>query len=278
MVAWAILGAQGRIRIATALEFFISWGIGAPVAAIFVYMFNYNIEGIIGGLSISYTISTNVYLYMLHTSDWENLSAVVVARSAAEGKTYDEFDWDDLPDNIQDAAIELGYNKWIWTSDDTEPASNDKYWDELTPAERKSASLLGYTKKTWDCEDETQARDDSSSSSESSESSSDDEEAWKNLSSEAKNAARILGYTQSIWDSDGSPPTEDLDWDELSPKEQDAANILGYDKKKWNGDDDDKSDDSDSTPKPPGQSANKSQTLLVGTIQNPKSFESVSSC
>ena len=112
MVAWAILGAQGRIRLATVLEFFISWGIGAPVVAILVFVFNYNIEGIVGGLSIGYSIATNVYLYMLHTSDWESLSAVVVARSAVEGQTYNEFDWDDLPDNIQDAAADLGYNKW----------------------------------------------------------------------------------------------------------------------------------------------------------------------
>jgi Na+-driven multidrug efflux pump len=112
MVAWAILGAQGRIRIATVLEAFISWGIGAPIAAIFVFVFNYNIEGIVGGLSIGYTIGTNVYLYMLDTSDWESLSAVVVAQCAVEGQTYDEFDWDDLPDYIQDAAADLGYNKW----------------------------------------------------------------------------------------------------------------------------------------------------------------------
>ena len=112
MVAWAILGAQGRIRVATALEFFISWGIGAPTAAIFVFMFNFNIEGIIGGLTISYSISTTVYLYMLHTSDWEKLSAIVVARNATEGNSYDEFEWDDLSDKIQHAAAELGYNKW----------------------------------------------------------------------------------------------------------------------------------------------------------------------
>ncbi len=111
MVAWAILGAQGRVRIATILEFFISWGIGAPIAAIFVFVFNYNIEGIIGGLTVSYTIGTNVYLYMLFTSDWESLSANVVAKNAAIGKTYDEFDWYNLPENIKEAAIELGYNR-----------------------------------------------------------------------------------------------------------------------------------------------------------------------
>lgn len=111
MVAWAILGAQGRIHIATALEFFISWGIGAPIAAIMTFVFNYNLEGIVGAMTISYTIGSNVYLYMLHTSDWEALSAIVVARNSAEGLIYNEFDWNDLPDNIRDAAVTLGYNQ-----------------------------------------------------------------------------------------------------------------------------------------------------------------------
>ena len=113
-VIWPVyvtVSHMNRIRIATFLEFFISWGIGAPVAAIMVYVFNYNLEGIVGAMTISYTIGTNIYLYMLHTSDWEALSAAVVARNAAEGQSYDEFDWDDLPDNIQDAALILGYNQ-----------------------------------------------------------------------------------------------------------------------------------------------------------------------
>lgn len=239
MVAWAILGAQGRIRVATALEFFISWFIGAPIAAIFVYMFNFNIEGIIGALTISYSIGTIVYLYMLHTSDWEKLSSIVVAQNAMEGNVYDEFDWDDLPDKVQHAATELGYNKWIWESDDEQPATDEKDWDELTAAEQKAALLLGYTKQTWDCESDTDGRDDSSSSS----LESSDDDSWNQLSKKAQRAAKILGYTQSIWDNDGSPPTEDKDWNELSPNEQDAAKTLGYTETKWNAESDDESDD-----------------------------------
>mmetsp|Transcript_18233 Transcript_18233/g.41998 ORF Transcript_18233/g.41998 Transcript_18233/m.41998 type:complete len:1052 (+) Transcript_18233:307-3462(+) len=244
MVAWAILGAQGRIRIATALEFFISWGISAPVAAIFVFLFKYNIEGIVGGLSIGYTIGTNVYLYMLYTSDWESLSAVVVAQSAAEGQTYNEFDWDDLPDSIQKAAGELGYNKMMWESDE-QPESNDKDWDELTVAEKRAAHLLGYNKSAWDGEsDETDesTEGDKKGTDDTSQASSAESEDWANLSNEAKNAARILGYTQSIWDNNGSPPAEDKDWHELTPREQAAANTLGYTEKKWNGEDDSVSD------------------------------------
>ena len=60
-----------------------------------------------------------------------------------------------------------------------------------------------------------------------SETSSDSNETWVNLSKEAQDAAKVLGYTQAIWDNDGSPPTEDLDWDQLSPAERKAAKTLG---------------------------------------------------
>lgn len=74
MVAYAVIGAQGRITTATFLEFFISWGIGVPLAAIMTMVFNYNLEGIVASMTITYTIGTNMYLYMLYTSDWEALS------------------------------------------------------------------------------------------------------------------------------------------------------------------------------------------------------------
>ncbi len=247
MVAWAVLGAQGRIRIATILELFISWGIGAPIAAIFVYLFNYNIEGIIGGLTISYTIGTNVYLYMLYTSDWERLSANVVGQNAAQGKTYNEFDWNDLPDNIREAAIELGFNKRIWESDDDLHAeSESKEWNELTDRERKAALLMGYTEALWN--GTTEDGESSSEDGSTSEASSDGSGAWNNLSAEAQSAARILGYTKAIWENDGCPPTEDLDWEELSPAEQEAAQILGYNQQKWDGEEDDFTTASYTTP------------------------------
>lgn len=111
MEAWAVIGAQGRVRLATVVEFVISWFIAVPLSAICVYGFNLNLESMVAALTIAYTVGANVYLYILFTSDWESLSAIVVARNAAEGVMYDEFDWDDLPEDIQQAATILGYTK-----------------------------------------------------------------------------------------------------------------------------------------------------------------------
>jgi multidrug resistance protein, MATE family len=111
MEAWAVIGAQGRVRLATVIEFVISWFIGVPLCAIFVYAFNLNLESLVAALTIAYTVGANVYLYILFKSDWEGLSAIVVARNAAEGVLYDEFDWEDLPDDIRQAAATLGFTE-----------------------------------------------------------------------------------------------------------------------------------------------------------------------
>jgi hypothetical protein len=107
----SVIGAQGRVRLATVVEFFISWLIAVPLSALFVYVFHLNLEGMVAGLTIAYTIGANVYLFILIKSDWAGLSALVISRNAAEGLMYDEFDWDDLPDDIQKAATTLGYTK-----------------------------------------------------------------------------------------------------------------------------------------------------------------------
>ena len=111
MDAWAVIGAQGRVRLATVVEFVISWFVAVPLSALFVYGFNLNLESMVAALTIAYTIGANVYLYILQKSDWYGLSAIVIARNAAEGVMYDEYDWDDLPDDVRKAAIVLGYSK-----------------------------------------------------------------------------------------------------------------------------------------------------------------------
>ncbi|KAG7368666.1 Mu-like prophage I protein [Nitzschia inconspicua] len=223
MEAWAVLGAQGRVRLATVIEFVVSWFIGVPLSAAFVFGFNFNLESMVASLTIAYTVGANVYLYTLFTSDWEALSAVVVARNVAEGVLYDEFDWDDLPSNIQEAAATLGYTEELWNNDQ-EPNTSDKEWDMLTDEEKKAAAVLGFNRKKWDM--------DSSTGSETGGKGYDDMD-WSDLPQNVKKAAQTMGYTESMWNNDQDCPLEDKKWRELTSEQKNAAKILGYNRRLW---------------------------------------------
>jgi len=62
---------------------------------------------------------------------------------------YEDYDYDELPEEAKQAASTLGYDAKLWNSDG-KPPSEDKDWEELTPEERKAAEVLGYTEETWD--------------------------------------------------------------------------------------------------------------------------------
>jgi hypothetical protein len=62
---------------------------------------------------------------------------------------YDDFDWDELPKEIQEAARVLGFTKALWDNDE-EPEECDEYWRDLTPEQQAAAKKLGYDEKMWD--------------------------------------------------------------------------------------------------------------------------------
>ena len=65
------------------------------------------------------------------------------------GDKYEDYDWNELPKEVQEAAKELGYDKKMWDKD-KEPDTADLDWDELTPEQQKAAEILGFDQKTWD--------------------------------------------------------------------------------------------------------------------------------
>lgn len=89
MVCWNILGAQGRVRLATLIEFISSWILVIPMAAVLVFVYNYNLMGMVGPLVLGYTIGCVVIIYILFTSDWTQLSDKVVEQNGGN-INYDE--------------------------------------------------------------------------------------------------------------------------------------------------------------------------------------------
>ncbi len=173
-VCWSVVEGQGRVRLATSIEMIISWLVAIPLSYVLVYVFNYNLLGVVASLVVAYTITGQWMTYLVFCSDWTLLSKIVNERSRSRcdrcntgsdnsnvhtSAIYDDCYWDELPEDVQAAAVVLGYTKSIWNKDGT-PESDDKYWHQLCPDQQQAAQKLGFTEDTWD--------EDSSSSSSSS--------------------------------------------------------------------------------------------------------------
>lgn len=145
MVAWSIVTATGRVKLATMWEVIITWGITIPGSAIMVFVFNFNLEAMTAAMIFGYCVAANLYLFILLRTDWAKQAKRVQARNQG-GAQYLDADWNKLPKQTKAAAITLGYNKQLWESNE-EPASNKKSWDELTPAEQSAAAAFGYSRR-----------------------------------------------------------------------------------------------------------------------------------
>ncbi|KAL7513057.1 hypothetical protein ACHAXN_010641 [Cyclotella atomus] len=62
---------------------------------------------------------------------------------------YDDFDWDELPAEAQEAAKVLGFTKEMWNADQ-EPKECNKSWKRLPDEQKAAAGVLGYDQATWD--------------------------------------------------------------------------------------------------------------------------------
>ena len=73
-----------------------------------------------------------------------------IVEDAAKIGIYDNYGWDELPLEIQEAATTLGYSQNMWDLGVGVAFSEALFWDELSPEEQAAAALLGYSKQSWD--------------------------------------------------------------------------------------------------------------------------------
>ena len=65
---------------------------------------------------------------------------------------YDDYYWEELPADIQQAARVLGYTKDAWDND-KEPQACKLEWAKLTAAQKAAAQKMVYTAALWDDDD-----------------------------------------------------------------------------------------------------------------------------
>ena len=78
MLGWALLGAQGRVRLATFVSMVTSWVVTIPIAAFFVLVKKYNLQGLVAAVTIGYSASSTILMYLLIRSNWKKRSAKVM--------------------------------------------------------------------------------------------------------------------------------------------------------------------------------------------------------
>ena len=97
-VCWSVVGAQGRYRLATAVEFVGGWFISIPLCVVFVLGFNFNLQGLVACLVFGHCLSGTANAYITFRSPWQKLSDIVVERNKKEkeeeASSEDESDGD----------------------------------------------------------------------------------------------------------------------------------------------------------------------------------------
>ena len=138
---------------------------------------------------------------------------------------YNSFAWGDLPVDVQDAAVILGYNQSSWNHDD-EVSTSFMFWSQLTATQQAAASLMMYSKTSWNLEVFPLVTCELSESW-----------MWADIPDELKWAAKALGFNYVTWDTSDValwPASASSSWAALTESERDAAGYLGYDAYAWN--------------------------------------------
>ena len=64
-------------------------------------------------------------------------------------KVYEDYDWDELPEDIMQETEILGYSKSLWDNDKDPPLLSSHEWEDLSSKQLDAAILFGYSKKDF---------------------------------------------------------------------------------------------------------------------------------
>jgi len=106
MLCWSISVAQGRYTLATTVAGISTWGIVIPTAAIFIYVYDYNIESLVSSITFGYVTTGTILTVFVSLSDWERACQNIMSMNAKNGYT-DSSDSDIYDDDDSVSRISL---------------------------------------------------------------------------------------------------------------------------------------------------------------------------
>ena len=90
MQCWSLIGAQGKYKLATWITFFSSWGVSMPLAAVYVYVFRIDLQGLASAVAIGYLTTGASLSYVLLSTDWYRVARKIQRQNAAEETEEEE--------------------------------------------------------------------------------------------------------------------------------------------------------------------------------------------
>eukprot|EP00578_Thalassiosira_sp_NH16_P009081 CAMPEP_0181115382 /NCGR_PEP_ID=MMETSP1071-20121207/21402_1 /TAXON_ID=35127 /ORGANISM="Thalassiosira sp., Strain NH16" /LENGTH=743 /DNA_ID=CAMNT_0023199585 /DNA_START=430 /DNA_END=2661 /DNA_ORIENTATION=- len=110
MVCWALVGAQGRYRLATSIAIGCSIFITVPIAAIVTLWLRIDLQGLTFAVVIGYTVTAMLLSTSLLMSDWDGLAEKIQEKVAAEEESDSDDDSDDGSSSSDSEKSATGYD------------------------------------------------------------------------------------------------------------------------------------------------------------------------
>ena len=162
---------------------------------------------------------------------------------------YSDYDFDELPANVQAAANAVGYTQDVWDNCVAGELCNAQMdnlrWRGLSKVQRTNLKVLGYSCWVWDKYDPdaqvwkakkapTYLGLPPSSSCSTPPAWADESLGWDGLTADQQSAAKFLGYKDTTWNT--APAYYDnKEWTDLIPAQQIAFSYLGYNSGSFSG-------------------------------------------
>jgi MATE family multidrug resistance protein len=108
MVCWALVGAQLRYPLATAIATLCSFGITLPLGATFTIVLNYDLKGLTFAVIAGYVMTAMLLSTVLLMSDWEKLSERIREKVLADTVDEDSSSSDDSSSSSSSSSSSEG--------------------------------------------------------------------------------------------------------------------------------------------------------------------------
>lgn len=140
-MAWTLVGAQGRYRLATFVGSAGSWLITIPMSAILTLIFRINLQGQTAAVVIGYMVSGTVLNAILIRSNWTKLSHQVVEYNRENDISLSD-DEDDSSEAPSEPALSSASSSSSNSSSDRQECSRSLEDREIPGLKAKSSMVI----------------------------------------------------------------------------------------------------------------------------------------